>query len=298
MPKFNHRVLIISCCTLALWGCASTPKPADPADKKEEIHSLKELKGLAKGKYKAAQNRMNGIRIDALKETALAVGAQGGLAEASLKINEMLTQNATYLDKVYDFNQLIMEHDVLPPVLLEGRTTLNESDEQTLRVADRSYEILKQARFATTPPNWRQYLWMDYKFPEKPDFTLIPKNDEELKVWNKNSDLGWEKGRKQANLIFRDNIARLTQDFVGMVRYRQLLANHMVTPPYVAKTELGVTGGGNSMRVDDRVLRISALPQLVPTSKDWKSNLSKEHHPVINENITAGQKGWNPIIAP
>ena len=296
MQNNKSRSFLISLCSLILVGCATRHENM-PSDSKEQITTLKQLRGLARGRHQTVGSRMSGIRLEALKETALSVGAQGGLAERSHTINEMLERNSNSMDRVYDFNLIILPDNVLPPVLLEGRRTLNNPDAQTLRVADRSYLILRQARFATTPPNWREYLWMNYKYPDKPDFTLIPKNDYELKIWNKYCDIGWERGAKQAHMIFNQNLARLKMDFVGMVRYRKLLANHMVTPPYVAKTELGVTGGGDRMRIDDRVLRIAALPQLIPEGREWKSNIAKDRRVDPSENIMAGH-GWNPVINP
>ncbi len=36
----------------------------------------------------------------------------------------------------------------------------------------------------------------------------------------------------------------------------------MISPPFVARTELGITGDGDDMRVNDQVLRIVELPKL------------------------------------
>ena len=71
--------------------------------------------------------------------------------------------------------------------------------------------------------------------------------------------------------IFTDNLARLKRDYAGMVLYKKLLAQHMVSAPFVARTELGVTGGGSDMRINDQVLRITALPSLQSNSRKWKA---------------------------
>jgi defect-in-organelle-trafficking protein DotC len=112
---------------------------------------------------------------------------------------------------------------------------------------------------------------MNFKKPELPNAVLFPKNEEEEKAWKTALADGWEKGIVQADNIYNDNLARLQRDYKGMILYRKLLAMKMVTPPYVAKTDLGVTGDKNNLNIGDKVLRISALPGLETNSKEWKA---------------------------
>ncbi|KTD64390.1 defect in organelle trafficking lipoprotein DotC [Legionella spiritensis] len=248
------------------------------------------------------------IREMALKETALSLGAQSGLACGAKIVNDELTKHARNLDAIYDFNSLTLEHNILPPVLLEGRNTLNLADTQTIRISDRTYKVAKQARFITTPPTWRQYLWMDYKKPEYPNVTLLPKNKEEQRIWKYYVTKGWKNGIEQANTILEESIARIKEDYVGMILYRKLLALNMVSPPYVSHTDLGITGDSNEIHIDDRVLRITALPGLNVNSKEWRAAVAKDENALEqfrnmeklaqNAKIVISDKAWQPIIAP
>jgi defect-in-organelle-trafficking protein DotC len=166
---------------------------------------------------------------------------------------------------------MVLSHGVLPPILEEGDNSLNLSDPNTIRVADRTYKIVAQARFATTPPNWREYLWLSYPKPALPHKSLLPRNNEEQKVWMRYTRKGWEKGIEQAYTIFQQNLARLKRDYRGMAIYRKLLQEKMISPPFVARTELGVTGDGTDMRVNDQVLRIVELPKLQTNSRHWRA---------------------------
>ena len=47
----------------------------------------------------------------------------------------------------------------------------------------------------------------------------------------------------------------------------------LVSPPYVAELDMGVTGGGSDMSVNDRVLRITAFPALQNDSRGWKTEI-------------------------
>jgi defect-in-organelle-trafficking protein DotC len=225
--------------------------------------------------HESAATQVNHMRIEALRETAMSLGAQAGLAWRAEQINVTLEKDQRYLRTVFNFHAMIMNHGVLPPVLAEGKNTLNLANTTTIRIADQSYKILEQARFVTAAPTWRNYLWLAYKRPGIPDKSLLPRDRAESRVWGKQIKIGWQKGVEQADSIFKQNLARLTAEYRGMVLYRRLLAEKMVSPPFVAKTNLGVTGDGSSMRINDQVLRITALPHLQTNSRKWHPLLVK-----------------------
>jgi defect-in-organelle-trafficking protein DotC len=245
--------------TLALSACASKKEPVP------EIPAFRDS---------ASSSKINRVRYVALRETATSLGAQAGLAWRSQQINQMLERNAVNLDQSFNFRQLLLNDNVLPPVLAEGQTLLNLDSPDAIRLADHVYKIESPPRFVTAPPNWREYILMGYTKPDKPDNSLLPKNDDERVVWNEYVQVGWQEGLDQANSIFAANLGRLKRDFKGMVLYRKLLAANMVTPPYVAKAELGITGDENEMRVNDQVLRITATSKLQTDSKQWKATVT------------------------
>ncbi|HNQ92190.1 MAG TPA: type IV secretory system conjugative DNA transfer family protein, partial [Alphaproteobacteria bacterium] len=60
-------------------------------------------------------------------------------------------------------------------------------------------------------------------------------------------------------------------DFDGMVRYRKLLAQGMVSPPFAQQIDRGVTGGDDgAMRIGDRAVVITGTPQLISGSQEWQ----------------------------
>lgn len=303
MLKYIRNFLLIS---LVLLEACSSRMPANRGD----VTTLAGLESMASSRNtKVEKNgKISRIREMALKETALSLGAQSGLAMRAKKINDALAKNARYLDQVFDFNALILEHNVMPPVLLSGHNTVNLADAQTIRVSDRTYKVAKQAHFISVAPTWRQYIWMDYKKPEYPHLSLLPKTKEERQVWRHYVEQGWNNGIEQANIILEERLARLQEDFVGMIRYRKLLAMNMVSPPYVANTDLGVTGDGNEIHIDDRVLRITALPALNVNAKEWRAAVAKDEDSlkkfrmmeksVSSAKINITSRSWQPVIAP
>ena len=268
MKKYGMIVIIILINLLT--ACAPHKQNIDPMN-------FDDLQNMSADVSKApAALEVSQIRTKALEDTALSLGAQGGLAWGSQAINARLIKDRWYLETIYNFNGMMLSHGVLPPVLVEGNNSLNLADPNTIRIADKTYLIVQQARFATTPPNWREYIWMNYDKPELPNKVLLPRNAEERKVWRKAIKTGWNKGIEQAFNIFQQNLARLKRDYKGMILYRNLLQHKMISAPYVSKTELGVTGDGSDMRVNDQVLRITELPKLQTDSNNWRAIVVKE----------------------
>lgn len=228
------------------------------------------------------------IRLSAIQQTAASAGAQGALAWTSKGINTSLERDDRYLNQVFNFRALILNKNVLPPVLSEGNDAIAISDPNSLRLADKVYKIESPPRFVTTAPTWREYLWMTYPPPERPNNTLLPRNKEEQKVWDLYYDQGWRDGVLQANQIFSENMGRLKRDYSGMILYRKLLAQKIVTPPFVAKNDLGVTGDANQIRINDQVLRITATSKLVTDSKKWRTVVVPGTHSAIRKQGTAG----------
>ena len=224
-----------------------------------------------------SKTSLSQLRIKSLEDSAMSIGAQGGLAWASEQINQRMELDRKYLDSTFNFYSMVLSHGVMPPVLEEGDNSLNLDDPNTIRVADRTYKIIQQARFSTTPPTWREYLWFNFSKPALPDKTLLPRSAEEQKIWRKGIQTGWEKGIDQTTTIFQQNLARLKRDFRGMVLYRKLLQEKMISPPFVARTELGVTGDGTDMRINDQVLRIVEHPKLQVNSKGWRAVVIKHN---------------------
>ncbi|PHQ80766.1 MAG: type IV secretion system protein DotC [Coxiella sp. (in: Bacteria)] len=266
-------LVVTSCAAVFLTGCASKPQTDAGADYSGPLTANVGYVKLSS--LPADSSTINPIRLQAIRETATTLGARGGLAWRALQINQSLSGQVEHLDHVFDFNQLLLQHNVLPPVLSEDDNSISQDGATSLRLASKSYTILSNAQFVTTSPTWRTYLWMDYDKPDMPDNTLLPTTQAEATMWNIYLKQGWKEGLTQANSIFNVNLSRLKRDYMGMILYRKLYAEKMVSAPFVASTDLGVTGDANHIRINDRVLRITALSRMQTNSNDWNPILIK-----------------------
>ncbi len=219
------------------------------------------------------------IRAEALKETALMVGSRAGLYVRMREINQILDQRAARYDQVFQFAPLMLAHQVQPPVIQVGydNVRLHDGYAQTLRITDALYDIVRDARFAQTPPDWRTYLYLSAAKPEPPDESLMPDagKSAEVALWEDSIERGLRAGVQQANRTFEVQLNRLVRDLTGMALYRELLAKEMVTPPRVSEEYLGITGSGKTMAVNDRILRIDVAAEFIRKNKKWKPYASK-----------------------
>ena len=222
--------------------------------------------------YYQKQASSESIREMAIKQVAESLGMQAGLAHESKVINNHLQQHAQQMDTVFNFNQLLYKHYLLPPVIVQSDNQIKVSDDgDMIRAGGNSYRIVKQVQFVTVPPTWRDYLWMSYQPPALPDKAVLPKNSAEQKIWAYSIVKGWSEGIQQGLNIFKVNMHKLSRDFNGMVLYKRLLAKNMVSPFYVKSKNLGITGNKDHITIDDRTLQITDKPEFQKSGKLWDS---------------------------
>lgn len=223
----------------------------------------------------------SGLRADAIRQEALSVGAQHGLKWRYDQINALLEhpEISPSLDRIYNFRALQTHWQVLPPVISEGREAFNKAaDGQSARMAMRTWEIIQPARIISAAPHWRDYLIYTMSTPRLPNFALMPTSDSDERLWRSGLCDGWSLGARQADTIFQDNLNRLVRDYTGMLRFRILAAQGIVTMPEVVEGRLGITVNGERMHVDDRVYQITA-PVTWQKSSNWRAVTTLEPTP-------------------
>ena len=212
------------------------------------------------------------IRFNAIRETAVTYGARAGLSRRTYENLKRLDRLGQSLDVIYNFQALRVEGNVAPPVLTETTDVYDQSSDEMLRVIGKVYRIEQQARFIYTTPSWRSYLQVQYDFDRDVVAAVTPQTDEERKLWESGVKEGFALGVRQADDILKENFARLQRDFLGMVKYHEMLVSGMVTKPYVGATKKGVTRAEDgSMHVGEVFLRITATPDFVSEPGKWRS---------------------------
>ncbi|MEO0393105.1 MAG: type IV secretory system conjugative DNA transfer family protein [Pseudomonadota bacterium] len=214
------------------------------------------------------------VLFEGLRDSAMALGAQAALARRSFQINAMLERHETELNRIFQLQRLAIAAPdgsiVIPPIVTESVDHYRVSgDGQVASSAETIYRITAPGRIVTTMPNWRDYLVRTWEEIELPPPEILPKTDEERTVWRRFIAEGWKEGVGQAEDIFEADLARLERDVAGMVRYRSLVAQGILSEMYFGAADRGITGGGNELKIGDRVVRITVPARLNERSDTW-----------------------------
>ena len=268
MKRFLFTGLTVCLCLLSIGAMAKDMIPPTINDLKNIEPEVKVTKGEETG-------LPFDIREESMKEAALSYGARGGLAWRTWHIRDEMETRSTYMDKVFDFRQLLIPAPsglmIEPPIISESlNAMLIDNGGMEAAVSDRILNINQNAKIVSAPRNWRVYLEREWGEVTPPPDILLPQNKEERQKWKRWVEEGWKHGVEQADEIFQNDLDQLAADFQGMVRYRMLLTQGMVSPPYALQVDRGVTGGGSEMRIGDRAVSITNLPSLQPGYNQWK----------------------------
>lgn len=217
------------------------------------------------------------VRAQAIQAAAAAFGAQAGMADRARDINADLRRDSARYDRVFNFAAVMLEPGFLPPVISEGRDAYNQPSDFEVRAADRIYKIEFPARLVNVPPRWQDYLFVPESAPMPPERTAVPKTSAERALWDEWATQGWNQGVAMANETFLSNLGRLKRDFEGMIRFKTLYAQGLVTKPVLARSQLGVTGGGDEMAVGDRIYEVTDRAQLNPDTSRWSTAQPRTH---------------------
>ncbi len=286
-------VLLATCCLGLLAGCspptANTAGPSDPdlvsnAPDQDILPPAGAGTGFAptladvQSEATPLEGDLSpgvGIRDEAIHEAALAYGSRAGLAYASEQIDTILNQERASLDRTWDIGPLEIVGPsgtkILPPVITERTNVYDQPDDDTVLIADQQFEIVSPARFSPVTPLWQTYLIMPWSRPTKPDYSVYPKTPDERDIWKASVTEGWEAGEEQGVAIFRVNLSRLQRDYVGMLKWSELVSEGKASSPVVAATLQGITGGGDKLTVGQGTVRLTAPAKLLADPANWSA---------------------------
>lgn len=286
--KFSIKKSALVLCVSTTLAMLSTGSMAAPYGQKstvdDEISSAYDLlnfqEKMSRGNIEQREELISrSIKLKAMAEYAKSVAIRAGIKARIATINEVVEGNSRNLDAIYDFDALMIEGKVSPPVISEATNLYNQKNDTQINRASRMFKIEKQARFSSTASNWREYLAFPVEASAFERYAYIagemkPKNDIELKVWREATIEGWDLGVRQADIILEQSLARLNRDYIGQVRFHQFVMQGKLTMPVINQYNLYDKNDGMTMVVDEDMLKISVLP----TFKDQEMIISLPQH--------------------
>ena len=244
----------------------------------DEVQRLYDRPGYIES-VKVEDGDVSKIRIQAVLNAATGVGVKAGLAWQLGNIDSVIKQRARDFDTIYDFGGLMIRGRVVPPVITETRDIYNQDGDHTLRLSGAYYRIERQARFSSVAPHWREYLSFSRpKLDRSMLLTgLLPRGSGEKRIWKAAMESGWRQGVEQANLMLRHGLDKMNRDFSGMIRFHTFVMQGKLTMPAIASESIPVVYDGQSMAVDETLLRITTLPEFNEKMSTWHGMIKSSH---------------------
>lgn len=273
MKSAIKKPLLALSVVLALSGFSTGSQAAFGSQQKtvdEEINSaydlLKFQERMSKEGIESREELISrSLKLRAMTEHAKSVAIRSGIKSRIGTIHNAIMANSREFDAIYDFAPLMIDGRVVPPVISEANNLYNQKGDNQVNTAAKIFKIVKQAKFASSAPNWREYLNFPVESSAFEKYAYVagemkPKDDIELKAWREATVEGWELGVNQGNMILKQGMERLNRDYLGMVRFHQFVMQGKLSMPVISQYKIYDTNDGTTMVLDENMLRISVLP--------------------------------------
>lgn len=214
------------------------------------------------------------MRRSAMRTAAVGYAARAGLARRGWEIARTLERYAPQMARVFRFRDLMIQEGgflVQPPVLAETRQAFRlDRTLDRAASAGRHLKIVTAERILSGLPDRRDFLVRQWAGPQAPAAVLFPRDAEERQLWRAWLEEGWKEGTDLADMIFVDDLDRLTGFFEGLVLWHRLNRQRMVSAPVLSLERSPVSGGGDVMRIDESLMTIAARASFVARPDLWR----------------------------
>lgn len=251
------RIFILKSFFIISFFLISAPVFGSGQATEEEIldEILYNAEKFAKDSYK---NKFADLRPQAVIEAAQTLGFQKGVQWRYEKIMENVLNQESQINRIFDFGGLLMNNGrILPPVIIEGEKGLNIESNLVATEVESSFRILKDARIVSVPPSWRDYLYREYEASRVVNPAVLPKGKEEQDLWEEYAKKGFNEGVRHADRLFKTNLQKMVRDFEGILRFKILAEQNIVSLPILSKGEIGIVVEDKKLDVDQRIFRIT-----------------------------------------
>lgn len=195
----------------------------------------------------------------ALQSMALETGMYHGYVSEYKIINKTLEKRTAHFEKLYNFRSLLIEGNLLPPVVIKANNVYESLDADSYRTVSSIYRIRKPASVSYNSINWRHYLLSDWESLDVPFLpkALKPKNNEQSDIWKKYVRIGYERGIEHARDLFSLKLAHLNEDFNGMVLAHRLYQLNMVDFSSLSTLNKGAVVTAKEININDRTVSLN-----------------------------------------
>jgi defect-in-organelle-trafficking protein DotC len=273
------KKLLLTITAIIAFSGSAYASTNNPTPSLQTLMNMQHIEGKGSGPIDGELSREHSLQVAQMKESATVLGIHSGFNYELERLQNALKTVEGDLDGTFDFGTLMrstntgqFEAFLLPGIVAEKRGSVVVSDDgKNLSYTESSFEILFEERFVIDQPNWRNYLLLNpFKKYQSPFNDLLPKNEEEAKVWRDAIKEGWELGVMQANqelIAYSENLRR---DFIGMVKYMRLSLEGKINTASLAFTRKLVESDGMVMNINKSDYQISSPARFNPKNGEWE----------------------------
>lgn len=294
------KVLALSVSGLMLMGGITAAANAkvgynDGINSAEDLMSFQQR--MARSSDKEKESLIAGdIKMKAMYDYAKAVAIRAAMTSRISDIQGVVEKHSRELDAIYNFEPLMIQKRVVPPVITEARDLYNQSSSLQIRLSKALYNIERQAYFSSTAPNWREYLRFNSEGSAYGKFgyfggDMQPKTKMESEIWADATRKGWELGARQANVILEQAMGKLNRDYTGMVRFHTMVLEGKLTMPSVSNYNLYDSNNGSRLIIGEELLEIDVLPTFKSVTKYGAGGIPYS----VNELNIVGDRVETPV---
>lgn len=283
--ELSKNSLALSIGVLSLFLISGAQADMDRANEADEKANaiIDRLHDISKGNVDRIEKDIeDNVRRRAMQDVAESLGAQEGYNYYVNRFIAQVERTENYMHH-FDFSSIMTaatdnstEMYVLPPVIekLENAEAVSE-DGMQLKLTGEVYRILSNVRLVTAPPTWRDYLLpRGMSNTNTPPEDLLPKDGEERDKWEEWVNEGFDAGLEQGDREMRHRVSQLRTDFVGMIRYMNLVEKDMVKEPSVAMQHIRTEGDGGELKVRSSVYEVTQGAELVVDHNKWNPSFN------------------------
>jgi defect-in-organelle-trafficking protein DotC len=214
------------------------------------------------------------FKYKAITQTAESLAAQKGYNWESKRLWNMLQSQKEYMNKIYNFQKWMLDGGkVVPPVIIKANSAWTQKEDQAVQT-NVEYKIIKPAKISPIAPNWRDY-FPDPATEKSMDVNpiMLPKNELERAAWQIGIKKGWKEGIAQAHQVFKYDLRRMQEDYMGMLTFWALSRQRMVSAPILADGNVGIVVGANKLSIGQKVFRLT-MPSSFRQPYSWTTKPS------------------------
>lgn len=294
--------------TVALSGCsqttssATTMSPAEAALMPDVIGGKSDFRAgdeppahpgevVISNRSTEGYDKIPEVRRNAVSEAAMTFGSRKGYERRNWEIAKILEDREPVLNQVFDFTRVVDMAPggagvIVPPVVSAGTRAFTVDAAGTeAAVADAYMTITKPGKIARTAPVWQEYLVSMPPEPKMPARSLLPTDQNEVKLFQAKFNEGWEQGKALADDELEARIARLQRDYHGMLQYRKLVANGMMDRLVLTNADFGVTTQDGEMRIGSRVVKITSEAAFQANPSRWSVKSLSERNVLVSSGV-------------